>query len=89
MQIGHKGYSKAGGRIASGMTILAIIIAKLVVLGIIIARSGKNISIFNMKGSVLGSLQPHRPDYHRRGRRGRVPHRKRLKLKLNGQLVAA
>ncbi len=54
MQIGHKGYSKTGGYIASGMTIFAIIVAKIVVLEALIAREGKHVSIFDLNGSKLG-----------------------------------
>jgi hypothetical protein len=52
MQIGHRGYSKAGGVIASFMTIIAIIIAKIIVLELILSRDGKSIS--DIDGSRLG-----------------------------------
>ena len=54
MQLGHKGYSKVGGMIAAGTTLFAIMVAKFAVLEIIIARSGKNISIFNLNPAKLG-----------------------------------
>jgi hypothetical protein len=54
MQVGHKGYSKAGGLIAACMTILAIIVAKIVVLETIIMRAGKNVSIFDLDSARLG-----------------------------------
>jgi hypothetical protein len=52
MQIGHKGYSKAGGVIAAFMTLGAIIVAKVVVLELILARNNESIS--NINGSRLG-----------------------------------
>ena len=52
MQIGHRGYSKVGGLIAAFMTLGAIILAKIVVLELILARH--NESIANINGSRLG-----------------------------------
>jgi hypothetical protein len=54
MQIGHKGYSKTGGYIASAMTIFAIIVAKIVVLEAIIAHEGKHVSIFDLDRAKMG-----------------------------------
>jgi hypothetical protein len=44
MQIGHKGYSKTGGIVASIMTIAAILIAKFIVLEALLARTGRHLS---------------------------------------------
>jgi hypothetical protein len=52
MQIGHRGYSKAGGLIAAFMTLGAIIVAKIVVLELILARHNESIS--NIGGPRLG-----------------------------------
>jgi hypothetical protein len=54
MQIGHRGYSRAGGIIASGMTILAIFAAKVAVLEIILARKGSHVSLFDLDPAKLG-----------------------------------
>jgi hypothetical protein len=54
MQLGHKGYSKIGGIFAACMTLLAILVAKTVVLEIILARTNLPLSIFHINPSKLG-----------------------------------
>jgi hypothetical protein len=53
MQMGQKGYSRSGGIAAAGMTLGAILVAKLAVIEAILTRSNLHISVFDLKGDVL------------------------------------
>jgi hypothetical protein len=53
MHIGQKGYSKNGGIIAAGMTLAAILMAKLAVVQIYLAQHHSNASVFDLDASRL------------------------------------
>jgi hypothetical protein len=55
MKIGHKGFSSAGGAAAAGMTLVAILLAKLVVIELIISSHGSHASISNIDSTVLAA----------------------------------
>jgi hypothetical protein len=54
MQVGHKGQSQTGGFIAGTMTLVAILIAKVVVLYAVMAKLGVHRSIWDMDSAKLG-----------------------------------
>jgi hypothetical protein len=54
MRIGQKGFSTAGGAAAAGLTVCAILFAKLAVVEILLNSLGLHISIFDLNGSRLG-----------------------------------
>jgi hypothetical protein len=58
MQIGHRGYSAAGGFAAAAMTVVAIHAAKFAVLMLVIMprinHAGENLSISELNGAALG-----------------------------------
>lgn len=54
MQVGHKGQSQVGGMISGGMTLVAILVAKLVVLYAVMAKLGVQRSIFDIDSAKLG-----------------------------------
>jgi hypothetical protein len=54
MQVGHKGQSQTGGFIAGTMTLLAVFIAKVVVLYIVMAKLGVTRSIWDLDSAKLG-----------------------------------
>jgi hypothetical protein len=54
MQVGHKGQSQAGGLIAGAMTLLAILIAKVIVVYIVMAKLGVTRSIWDLDSAALG-----------------------------------
>jgi hypothetical protein len=54
MQFGHKGYSRAGGYAAAALTLVAILLAKFMVLEMILSRSHLQTSIADLNPSRLG-----------------------------------
>jgi hypothetical protein len=54
MQIGHKGYSRAGGYGAAALTFVAILLAKLIVLEMLLSRAGSHRSIADLDPAKLG-----------------------------------
>ena len=54
MQFGHKGYSRAGGTGAAALTLVAILLAKFIVLEMLISRAGSHRSISNIDPAKLG-----------------------------------
>jgi hypothetical protein len=54
MQIGHKGYSRTGGYAAAVLTLVAILLAKLVVLEMLLSRTASHRSIANLDPAKLG-----------------------------------
>ena len=54
MKIGQKGFSSLGGSAAAGMTLVAILLAKLAVIEMLLSRQGLNRSIFDLNGAKLG-----------------------------------
>jgi hypothetical protein len=55
MKVGQKGGSDAGAFIAAGMTVIAILFAKLMVLELYIIHRGLNASIFNLDAGHLAT----------------------------------
>jgi hypothetical protein len=53
MQIGNKGYSRAGGYAASALTVVAILLAKFIVLELVLARVGSHRSIVDLNQARL------------------------------------
>lgn len=54
MQLGHKGYSRAGGVAAAALTLVAILLAKLIVLQLILARAHRGRTLASIDSAKLG-----------------------------------
>ena len=54
MQFGHKGYSRAGGYAAAALTLVAILLAKFMVLEMILSRAHSHRSIADLDPAKLG-----------------------------------
>ena len=54
MQVGHKGYSTAGGYTAAALTLVAILAAKVAVIQLILARHGIHKSLLDLDSAKLG-----------------------------------
>lgn len=54
MQLGHKGYSRAGGIAAAALTLVAILLAKLIVLELILARAHPARTLASIDSAKLG-----------------------------------
>ena len=54
MQVGHKGQSQVGGMISGAMTLIAILVAKVVVLYAVMAKMGVQRSMFDIDSAKLG-----------------------------------
>ena len=53
MQIGHKGYSSVGGATAAAMTLVAILLAKLIVIELVLSRHNIHKSVMDLDSAKL------------------------------------